>query len=428
MVDFTLSASESQTVSAARTFAKTHLTTAKTLYTPLQTAEARFQSLKPTYEAAVKAGLIKAQIPAPVGGTSTSLVDAAILVEEFYAVEASASLTIFGTGLGLTPLALAFKPEFGEFLQPFLTGEGAPLASLVFSEPAGVANWLEPGAPGLQTTAYRDGDEWVLNGEKIWATNSAGWDFGGADLGCVVCRCVDEDIVAGASHPRDLILVLLVTRADIDRNGPESFQVLKHIDTVGHTAVSGPHLKYTNLRVPAKNLLCAPGTGAEVITHSFEISAMLVGAMGVGIQRAVFDAALAFSRTTRGGTVPIGQRQSVADLLINIKMRTETSRYLTWKAAHCLISGPGEHDQRRELALLAKVHCSDSAVQSCLDAVNAVGVSAYNVDFPFTEFLSTALVLPIFDGGNVGIRRRALQDLFMSEGYQPWATSLGADV
>lgn len=92
--------------------------------------------------------------------------------------------------------------------------------------------------------------------------------------------------------------------------------------------------------------------------------------------------------------MPIGNRQSVADLLINVKIRTETSRsnllishqrnheletdflsrYLTWKAAHCLLAGPGEQEQRRELALEAKVYCSDAAVQSCIDAINTVGV------------------------------------------------------
>ncbi|KAL4994527.1 acyl-CoA dehydrogenase/oxidase [Aspergillus recurvatus] len=427
MVDFALSASEQQIRSAARTFAAAHLAPAKETYAALPTQEDRFRSLKPIYEAAVGAGLIKGQIPAAVGGSSEGLVEAAILVEEFYAAEASASLTIFGTGLGLTPLALAYRPEVKEFLDPFLSGTGAPLASLVFSEPGGVANWLEPGAPGLQTTAYRDGDEWVLNGEKMWATSSAGWDYKGADLSCVVCRCVDEDVVKRASHPRDLIMVLLVTRADIERNGRESFRVVKDIETAGHKAVSGPHIKYTDIRVPAKNVLCSPGTGAEIITHTFEISAMLVGAMGVGIQRAVFDAALSFSRDTRGGTVPIGQRQSVGDLLVNIKARTETSRFLTWKAAHCLTSGPGEHAQRREHALLAKIHCAEAAVQSCLDAINAVGVSAYDLGLPFSDLLSTALVLPIFDGGNVGMRRRALQGLIMAEGYQPWMASFGAE-
>ncbi|KAL4860903.1 hypothetical protein BDV12DRAFT_86361 [Aspergillus spectabilis] len=426
MVDFTLTSSEHQTRSAAASFAAQHLASAKVTYSSFPTSEAKFQSLKPIYEAAVKAGLIKVQVPAPLGGTSTSLLEAAILVEEFYAVEASASLTIFGTGLGLTPLILAFRPELQEFLEPFLSGEGAPLASLVFSEPGGVANWLEPSAPGLQTTAYRDGDEWVINGEKIWATSCAGWDFRGADLSCVVARCVDEDVVARALHPRDLIVVLLVMRADFERSGEDSFQVLKHIEMAGHVAVSGPHVKYTNVRVPAKNLLCAPGTGAQIITQAFETSAMLVGAMGVGIQRAVFKSALNFSHNTRGGTIPIGHRQSVADLLINMKMRTETSRYLTWKAAHCLTSGPGEHAERREHALLAKVHCAESAVQSCLDAINAVGVSAYSTDLPFADLLSTALVLPIFDGGNVGMRRRALQELYMAEGYQPWFTSFGS--
>ncbi|RAK94980.1 acyl-CoA dehydrogenase family protein [Aspergillus ibericus CBS 121593] len=425
MIDFTLSPTEQHVQATARTFAATHLAPAAAHYTRLPTPEARFQSLQPIYEAAVQAELLTAQAPVPAGGKNTSLVEAAILVEEFYAVEASASLTIFGTGLGLTPLALAYRPEVDEFLAPFLQNTGSPLASLVFSEPGGVANWLEPGAPGLQTTARQDGEEWVLNGEKMWATNSAGWDFQGADLSCVVCRCIDEDVVAQASQPSDLIMILLVTRADLDRNPVGSFHVVKHVETAGHVAVSGPHIKYTNLRVPARNVLCAPGTGASIVTQSFDISAMLVGAMATGIQRAVFEAALAFSRDPRGGTMPIGQRQSVADRLIDIKMRTETSRYLTWKAAHCLLSGPGEHAQRREPALLAKIYASDASVQSCIDAMNAVGVSAYNTELPFASLLSTALVLPIFDGGNVGIRRRAVQELFLEEDYQPWVTSFG---
>ncbi|KAL4930426.1 acyl-CoA dehydrogenase family protein [Aspergillus undulatus] len=426
MVDFILSTSEQQARAAAATFAASHLTTAKATYASLPTQEVRFRALKPIYEAAVKAGLLKSQIPTAVGGTSENLVEAAILVEEFYAVEASASLTIFGTGLGLTPLALAFRPELQEFLDPFLSGTGAPIASLVFSEPGGVANWLEPDAPGLQTTAHREGDEWVLDGEKMWATSSAGWDYKGADLSCVVCRCVDPDVVARALHPRDLIMVLLITRADIESSGEGAFTVIKDIETAGHKAVSGPHIKYTNVRVPLKSILCPPGTGAEVITQTFEISAMLVGAMGVGIQRAVFEAALAFSKNTRGGTVPIAQHQAVGDLLINIKMRTETSRLLTWKAAHCLTFGPREHAQRREHALLAKVHCAEAAVQSCLDAINLVGVSSYDAELPFADLLSAALVLPIFDGGNVGMRRRALQGLYIEEGYQPWFTSFGA--
>ncbi|KZV88637.1 putative acyl-CoA dehydrogenase [Exidia glandulosa HHB12029] len=425
MVDFTLSPAEATVRDTARVFAKQHLSGAKALYCVLPSNVDRFQAMRPIYEEAVRLGLVRAMIPPALGGSSGSLLEMTLTVEECYAVDPTASLTIFATGLGLTPLLSAWRPGLEEFLQPFLKPEGAPLASLVFSEPGGVANWLEPGAPGLQTTAHREGDEWVLSGEKIWATNSAGWDFRGPDLGCVVCRCTDADIVKSATTPADLIMILIVTRDDIERARTGSFEVLRHPDMPGHTAVSGPHIRFDQLRLPAKNLLCPPGTGAPIVNGAFTMSACLVGAMGTGLQRAIFDAALTFARTqTRGGSVPIIQHQSVANLLIDIKMRTETSRYLTWKSAHCLVSGPGMPDQRRELALEAKIYCSDAAVKSAMDAINLVGISAYDTAAPFTSFLNDAMVLPIFDGGNVGIRRRDLQSLFMSANYDPWATSV----
>ncbi|EKG10585.1 Acyl-CoA oxidase/dehydrogenase type 1 [Macrophomina phaseolina MS6] len=394
MVDFTLSPSEAATRTAARAFAHAHLRTAPALYgsIPATRPDLRFQSLKPIYEAAVAGGLIKGMVPKELGGAMGSLVEMCVCVEECYAVDPTASLTIFGTGLGLAPLLAAWREGLEPFLEPFLRGTGAPVASLVYSEPGGV----------------------------LWATNSAGFDFRGADLACVVCRCTNADAQAAATRPEDLIMVLLVTPADIARNAAGSFEVLQHPQTAGHTAVSGPHIRYAGLRVPQGNLLCAPGTGVPVVTGAFQMSAALVGAMGTGIGRAAFDAALAFAKgDARGGSVPIVEHQSVADLLINIKMRTETSRYLTWKAAQALTSGKGH-----ELALEAKIYCSDAAVKSAIDAINLVGVSAYDTSRPFTGFLNDAMVLPIFDGGNVGIRRRDLQKLFMSKDYSPWGASL----
>lgn len=274
----------------------------------------------------------------------------------------------------MTPLNLTQKPEHRDFLEPFLSSQGSPLASLVFSEPDGVANYLEKGAPGLNTTAYREGDEWIINGEKIWATNSAGWDFRGADLACVVCRDVTTTTKPDA-NPEDSIMIILVTRTDLERSGEGSFQVLRHVSTAGHTSTSGPHIKYTNVRVPAKNVLCSPGEGAAIASGSFDCSAVLVGAMSVGLMRAAFDAALSFAKEDcRGGSVPLLERQSVADILSGIKMQTEACRALTWKAAHALENGPGDYNARRELALAAKVYCSDAAVKAVVDAISAVGV------------------------------------------------------
>ena len=170
-------------------------------------------------------------------------------------------------------------------------------------------------------------------------------------------------------------MILLVTSADIKRNAPGAFKVIRQVSTAGHTACSGPHIKYTNLRVPTKNVLCPPGTGAEIVSASFDRSAVLVGAMSVGIMRAAFDAALAFAKhDNRRGALELLKRQAVADLLSGIKMQAEACRALTWKAANCLESGPGDYNARRELALAAKIYCSDTCTKAVTEAINVVGM------------------------------------------------------
>lgn len=169
-IDFHLSPAEEGIRNAAAGFAAGPLRNAKATYLKYQHHTERFQATRPIYRQAVAGGLIKGQIAPHLGGAGGSLTEAAVLVEEMYRVEPAVSLTIFSTGLGLLPLNLAAKPEHKEFLEPFLSGEGEPLASMVFSEPGGVANYLEEGAAGLNTTATLDGDEWVLNGEKVGKT------------------------------------------------------------------------------------------------------------------------------------------------------------------------------------------------------------------------------------------------------------------
>ncbi|KAI4185567.1 MAG: hypothetical protein L6R41_004047 [Letrouitia leprolyta] len=424
-LDFHPSPEEKAIRAAAAAFASGPLKQSKDVYMKYQHHHERFQATRPVYQEAVAAGLIKGQILPHLGGSGGSLVEAAILVEEMYAVDPSAALTIFGTGLGLTPINLAGKPEHKHFLDPFLSGDGEPMASLVFSEPGGVTNWLEKGAPGLATTAELQGDQWVLNGEKIWATNCAGWDFKGADLQCVVCRSISPQS-SPPDDPAASIMILLVTAADIHSNDPEAFQVVRHLSSAGHTACSGPHVKYTKLAVPTKNVLCSPGTGAAVVSASIDCSAVLVGAMSVGIMRAAFDAALAFAKgDNRRGAVDLLSRQDFADKLIDIKLQIEASRLLTWKAAHCMEKGPGEYDARRELALSAKVFCSEACTKTVTAAINAVGISADDVDKGFAELLNTAMVLPIFDGGNVGVRRRHMQELMAKPAYDALAATWG---
>jgi nitroalkane oxidase len=168
MIDFTLTPEQEHIKQGSATFASSILANASKDYSKLSTQRERFESLRSLYGFAVRHGQVKAQIPVALGGTNASLVDAAIAMEEMYAVDASVTLTLAAAGLGLSPLMLGGTKEQHElFLKPFLSGEGEPLASLVHSEPGGTANWLEKGGKGLQTTARKEGDFWVIDGEKV---------------------------------------------------------------------------------------------------------------------------------------------------------------------------------------------------------------------------------------------------------------------
>lgn len=170
MIDFTLTPSQHQLRTAASSFRTTVLSTARDSYDTLPTQTERFRALRPTYRKAVEAGLVAGQVPKALGGTGGALIDAALLVEEIYHGDPSAALAVLGTGLGLLPLIFGGNEEqHTTFLEPFLNGNGEPLASLVHSEPQGTANWLEKGAHGLRTTARQEGDEWIINGEKVSA-------------------------------------------------------------------------------------------------------------------------------------------------------------------------------------------------------------------------------------------------------------------
>jgi alkylation response protein AidB-like acyl-CoA dehydrogenase len=206
---------------------------------------------------------------------------------------------------------------------------------------------------------------------KMWATNCCGWDDRGADLQCLVCRFSqdgkDQDPKA---DPADSIMILLVTREVVENNEQSAYQVLKHLEITGHSSTAGPHTRFVEFRVPGRNLLAAPGKGAEIVSLSFTSSACLVGAMSVGVMSAAFEAALEFAKSdSRGGAQALLSRQSVSDLLMDIKMRTDAARFLTWKAANAFDNGNG-----LEICLEAKIYCSDLAVKSVVDAMSAVGM------------------------------------------------------
>ena len=403
MADLNLSPEQKGIQLFARKFAQENLLNAHILYEDLKTPRERFLSTKPIYEKAVQQGLIQGQVPASLGGSGSTMVSGALIGEEFYAIESSASLTIFGTGLGLLPIIMFGSPDQQKrFLEPFICKEGAPLASFVFSEPGGSANWK---TSTVYTTCHLDGEHYVLNGEKKWATNCAGWDYTGADLQGVVVKIGNA------------FSVIMVTSDDIKNNASGAYTIIEDVETIGHRAVSGPHIKFTNLRVPIANKL--DQDGIKIVETVFTATSGLVGSFCTAVMRASFERALTFARTEkRGGEKFIIEHQSVSDILTSMKATLEASRYLTWKALHLF-----ETTGNRELCYLAKIFAGDHCVQVVYDGMRVIGVDSYDKKYGFDRLLMDSTVFSIFDGGNVGVRKRQVQELFKSDSYDPLKTT-----
>ena len=122
----------------------------------------------------------------------------------------------------------------------------------------------------------------------------------------------------------------------------------------------------------------------------------------------------------RGGAVPIIEHQAVADVLADAKTRIEATRLLSWRALDAALSGD---PHGLEWALHAKVFGSEAAVEVINDLIRVVGVSAYDNDFPLKRYLDEALAYPVIEGSNLGVRRRQLQALLTTSGYDPLAAS-----
>ncbi|MFN5667057.1 acyl-CoA dehydrogenase family protein, partial [Bradyrhizobium sp.] len=142
---------------------------------------------------------------------------------------------------------------------------------------------------------------------------------------------------------------------------------------------------------------------------------------GVALMRVAVAYALNFARSEhRGGAVPIIEHQAVGYALADAKMAIEAARYLSWKACHAMDSNaPGAF----ELALHAKVFGSETAVKVITDLMRVVGIGSYDHQCPLAGLLQDAMAYPLFDGGNMGVRRRQLHTLLKSPGYDPLTAS-----
>jgi nitroalkane oxidase len=407
-IDFRLTARQRELQLQSRKFAKEVLSPAIEAET-LPIPEERFAATKPAYEAMIAAGFLRQCIPHSAGGENVGLIDTAIMVEELYAVNASVTLTLIGTVLGLLPLLIGgTKEQRGRLLPPFLKQAGAPLAGFCATEPGGSANAASPPpGEGVRTAARLSGDRWIIQGRKSWVSSATGWDRKGADVLSILCR-TDPN-----APPERSISVILVER-------PASGLIFERaIEAVGHRAHLLPQFRFEGVSVPSGNVLGSVGGGLALTAACFTGAAALVGIFALALMRAAFEFTLAFARNERrGGIHPIIEHQAVGYALADAKTAIEATRYLCWRACRAVdLQSPGAE----ELALEAKVFGSETAVRVLTDLMRVVGIESYDHALPLGRLLQDALALPLFGGGNIGVRRRRLHAILQRPEYDPLA-------
>jgi alkylation response protein AidB-like acyl-CoA dehydrogenase len=255
------------------------------------------------------------------------------------------------------------------------------LPSLAVGERRGCLSLSEPDAGSdtrnISCKARRDGEVYVLNGTKAWVTN-------GERAG----------LVALAARSEEGISAFIVEKEP----GPkyEGISVSKNVSKLGYRGVETVEMAYDDHRIPASNLIGEAGRGLPQILGVLEVGRINIAARAVGVARAAFDAALAYSMQRESMGKVIGEHQAIQLKLADMATRLEAARLLTRNAA-----------ERRSAGLrcdveagMAKLFASETALELSMEAMRIHGGVGYTTEFPIERLYRDAPLMVIGEGTN----------------------------
>jgi len=311
-------------------------------------------------------GLTAHAIPAEYGGGGVSAVTSSLIAEELSWGCAGLSAPIGATMFPVRPLLRAGNEEQKQRWLPRLASEEGCLAAIAFTEPGAGSD-----VAGIQATARREGDEYVLNGEKCYVTNG-----GIAELTIVFAK------LEGA------ITAFLVEAGDPGitpgRKEPK----------LGLRASYTGSILLDEARIPADRLLGDEGDGFAIAMDFFLHSRPQVAASAVGIARAAFEYATEYANERRAFGKPLIAKQGVSFKLADMAMQVEAARLLVWRAGAALDAG----EDAGLLGSYAKAFAADAAMSITTDAVQILGGAGIMRDHPVEKWMRDAKVLQIVEG------------------------------
>jgi alkylation response protein AidB-like acyl-CoA dehydrogenase len=332
-------------------------------------------------------GLLSLQVPEEYGGAALDTVSASIAVEELGRVCGSTALSVSAhNGLGVGPIVRWGTDAQKAHWLPILT-DGQHLGALALTEPQAGSDLLN----GAQTFAARDGDEWVINGQKAWITNPMY-----APVIVVLCR---TDREAGS---RGFSMILVETdRAGLTIHPPEKKMGLKGSPT--------QMLTFENVRVPAANVLGSVGNGFVQTMQTLDSGRISIGALSVGLAQGAYDEMVAYAKDRHAFGEPIANKQAIQWMIADAAMEIEAARTLVYKAAWMKDMGR----DYTQMAAMAKLKASEVAEKVCHDAIQIHGSYGYSREYPVERMYRDQRLMTIGEGTSqvqrLVIARKALQ-------------------
>ncbi len=322
---------------------------------------------------AAQMGLTGAHIPIEYGGAGYSVLDVAIIIEELFSVDPGIALSVTSAAFGADAImAFGTEEQKDRYLTQIASGEA--VMGTAVSEPD-----VGSDVSAVSTRAERDGDEWVINGNKMWITNGSVGDFF-----VVMCR-TDPDASDRYSGFSQILI-------ESDRDG---FTAEKITGKLGIRASDTAELIFDDVRVPEENLIGTEGAGFLQMMQFFDDTRTMVAAQAVGIAKGATDRAIEYAKEREQFGRPISEFQAIQHKLAEMAMKTEAARQLTYKSAWAV----DQRDQQlTALASMAKAFASRVAVEVADDAVQVHGGAGYVNDFDVERFYRDAKITEIYEG------------------------------
>ena len=319
-------------------------------------------------------GLFGSRIPEEHGGLGLDTITYARLMEEL----AYGWMSLAGV-LNTHTIAATLIEKFGtaeqqaRWLPSMATGE--PRAAFSLSEPDAGSD-----SKAIRCKAVPDGDEYILNGTKMWVTNGE-----------------RSGLVALAAKTPEGITCFIVEKTP----GPSfgGIKVSRTIDKLGYKGLETVEMSYADHRVPASSVLGGPaglGKGLHYILGSLELGRINVAARSLGVARAALDASMRYVHERETFGVPIHKHQAIQFKLADMATKVEASRLLVRSAAEKFEAG-----ERADVeAGMAKLFCSETAFEVATEAMRIHGGYGYTKDFPIERYYRDAPLMIIGEGTN----------------------------